>query len=171
MPAVGSAVVAAAVAASTIFGTVVMDHGHGPGDNHGRDGSNASFDQSLVGLPANQMIAIDGVPAAGAPWTVDRGSKVSIDDRGRVDLRVRGLLITGTGTAVDGTTGPVKQIVASLACANGDSATTAAVPLSARGDARIRDRIKVPADCLAPVALVRISGIAAADPWIAATGL
>jgi hypothetical protein len=171
MPAVGSAIAAVAVAATSIFGTVAMDHGHG-GDHHGPDGNNnASLDQTLVGLPADQMIAIDGVPAAGAPWTVDRGSRARLKSHSRLDVRVRGLLITGTGTAVDGTTGPVKQVVASLACANGDIATTAAEPLSADGDARIRDHVKVPANCLAPVVLVRISGIAAADPWIAATGL
>jgi hypothetical protein len=168
MPAVGSAIAAVAVAASSIVGgTVAMDHGHGHG--HGRN--NTGFEQRLVGLPANQMITIDGVPPAGAAWVVNRGSKAHIHDHGRLDVRVRGLLLTGTGTAADGTTGPVKQVVASLACANGDTATTSAVPLSARGDARIRDHIKVPADCLAPVVLVRISGIAAADPWIAATGL
>jgi hypothetical protein len=151
-----------------------MDHhGHGHGGNHhGSHGNNdAQFEQALVGLPADQMIAIDGVPAAGAPWTVDRGSRARLKSHDRLDLRVRGLLITGTGTAADGTTGPVKQIVASLACANGDTATTPAEPLSADGNARIRDHVKVPVNCLAPVVLVRISGIAAADPWIAATGL
>jgi hypothetical protein len=144
-----------------------MDHGHGHG--HGRN--NTGFEQRLVGLPANQMITIDGVPPAGAAWVVNRGSKAHIHDHGRLDVRVRGLLLTGTGTAADGTTGPVKQVVASLACANGDTATTSAVPLSARGNARIRDHIKVPADCLAPVVLVRIFGIDPANPWIAATGL
>jgi hypothetical protein len=125
----------------------------------------------LVGLPANQMITIDGVPAAGAPWVVDRGSRARIKHHGRLDLRVRGLLITGTGTPADGTTGPVKQVEATLACANGDTVTTPAAPLSAGGDARIRDHVKVPANCLAPVVLVRISGVAPGDPWIAATGL
>jgi hypothetical protein len=150
-----------------------MDHGHGHGHGDGRHhhGNNTRFDQDLVGLPANQMITIDGVPAAGAAWVVDRGSRARIHDHGKLDVRVRGLLLTGTGTAADGTTGPVKQVVASLACANGDTATTPAVPLSAAGDARIRDHIKVPADCLAPVVLVRISGLTPVDPWIAATGL
>jgi hypothetical protein len=171
MPAVSSAVAAAVVAGSTILGgTVAMGHGHGH-DGHRHDRHNPRFEQPLVGLPADEMITIDGVPAAGAPWVVDRGSKASISHHGRLDMRVRGLLITGTGTAVDGTTGPVKQVVASLACANGDTATTSAVPLSARGNARIRDHVTVPANCLAPVVLVRISGIAASDPWIAATGL
>jgi hypothetical protein len=172
MHGLSSAVAAAAVAASTIVGTVAMDHGHGHGGHHGQqDATNVRFDQPIVGLPADQMITIDGVPAAGAPWTVDRGSTVSINHHGRLDLRVRGLLVTGTGGAADGTTGPVKNVVASLACANGDTTTTHAVPLSARGDARIRDHVTVPANCLAPVVLVRISGIAATNPWIAATGL
>jgi hypothetical protein len=121
MPAVGSAIAAVAVAASSIVGgTVAMDHGHGHG--HGRN--NTGFEQRLVGLPANQMITIDGVPPAGAAWVVNRGSKAHIHDHGRLDVRVRGLLLTGTGTAADGTTGPVKQVVASLACANGDAITS-----------------------------------------------
>jgi hypothetical protein len=172
MPAVGSAIAAVAVAASSIVGgTMAMDHGHGHGHGRHHQGNNARFDQRLVGLPANQMITIDGVPAAGAAWVVDRGSRARLHDHGRLDVRVRGLLLTGTGTPADGTTGPVKQVVASLACANGDTATTPAVPLSAQGDARVRDHIKVPAKCLAPVVLVRISGVAPSDPWIAATGL
>jgi hypothetical protein len=172
MPAVGSAIAAVAVAASSIVGgTMAMDHGHGHGHGHHHRGNNTRFDQRLIGLPANQMITIDGVPAAGAAWVVDRGSKASLKSHSRLDVRVRGLLLTGTGTPADGTTGPVKQVEASLACANGDTATTPAVSLSKRGDARIRDHIKVPANCLAPVVLVRISGVAPGDPWIAATGL
>jgi hypothetical protein len=173
MPAVGSAIAAVAVAASSIVGgTMAMDHGQGHGHGNGHHhGNNTKFDQRLIGLPANQMITIDGVPAAGAAWVVDRGSRARLKSHSRLDVRVRGLLITGTGTPADGTTGPVKQVVASLACANGDTATTPAVPLSAGGDARIRDHIKVPANCLAPVVLVRISGVAPGDPWIAATGL
>jgi hypothetical protein len=182
MRGVSGAVATAAVvvvAASTLLGGAAMadgrgsghDGGNGNNGNNSNNGNNIRFDQSLVGLPAHQMIAIEGVPAAGAPWMVDGGSEATIKSHSRLDVRVRGLLITGTGTAADGTTGPVKQVVATLACANGDTATTAAVPLSAQGNARIRDHIKIPADCLAPVVLVRISGIAAADPWIAATGL
>lgn len=158
-----SGIVAAAVVGATIAGTTAMSRGHD--DNH------KVFSQSLVGLPAAQKIAIDGVPAAGAPWTVGKVNHVSISARGDLKLDVKGLLITGTGGPNDRTTGPVKQVIATLACANGDTASTSAVPLQSDGDAKVRDHITIPTDCLAPVVLVRIFGNAPTNPWIAATGL
>jgi hypothetical protein len=163
---VRNGVLAALIATGTIAGTTAMSNGHV------NDASNHHvFKQNIVGLPADQKIAIDGIPAAGAPWADAKSSAVSISARGELKLEVKGLLITGTGGPADGTVGPVKQIVATLACANGSSATTAPVPFSTNGDARIRDHITIPANCLAPVVLVRIFGVAPANPWIAATGL
>lgn len=164
MRARGSAAVALVIA-GTIAGTTAMSGGH-----HGDDESTI-FSQKLIGLPADQKIAIDGVPAAGAPWVVQKGSHATVDGDGDLRVTVKGLLLTGTGTALDGTVGPVKQVVASLACANGMTATSMPVPLSAKGDARIHAKIAVPNDCLAPVVLVRISGNQPTNPWIAATGL
>ena len=158
-----SGIVAAAVVGATIAGTTAMSKGH--------DDNRKVFSQSLVGLPAAQEIPIDGVPAAGAPWTVGKVNNVTITARGDLRLEVKGLLITGTGGPNDGTTGPVTQVIATLACANGDTASTSAVPLKSDGDARIREHIAIPSDCLAPVVLVRIFGNAPTNPWIAATGL
>ena len=157
-----SGIVAAVVVAATVAGTTAMSRHD---DNH------KIFNQDLVGLPAAQKIAIDGVPAAGAPWTVGKVNEVSISSRGDLKLDVKGLLITGTGGPNDGTTGPVTQVIATLACAYGDQSSTSAAPLKSDGDAKIRDRITIPTDCLAPVVLVRIFGIAPTNPWIAATGL
>ncbi|HXR41418.1 MAG TPA: hypothetical protein VN738_03360 [Acidothermaceae bacterium] len=158
-----SGLVAAVLVGSAIAGTTAMSRDH--------DNNHKIFNQDLVGLPAAQKIAIDGVPAAGAPWTVGKVNEVSISSRGDLKLDVKGLLITGTGGPNDGTTGPVTQVIATLACANGDQSSTSAVPLKSDGDAKIRDRITIPTDCLAPVVLVRIFGIAPTNPWIAATGL
>ena len=47
-------------------------------------------------------------------------------------------------------------------------ATTASAPLSQQGNGTIRDRITLPAKCLAPIILVHPNGIDAA--YIAATG-
>ena len=151
--------------AGAIAGTTAMTSGH-HGDSEGR-----VFNQAVVGLPADQKIAIDGIPAAGAPWTIHNGSRATIDADGDLHVHVKGLLITGTGGPNDGTVGPVKQVVASLACANGMTATSAPVPLSATGDAKIHAKITVPNQCLAPVVLVRIFGNQPTNPWIAATGL
>jgi hypothetical protein len=158
--------VAAGVVASAIAGTTAMSAG-----NRSHDDNHKIFSQHLVGLPAAQKITLDGVPAAGAPWKVGKVNDVSITARGDVKLDVKGLLITGTGGPNDGTTGPVTQVIASLACANGDVASTPPVSLKNDGDAKIAARITIPTDCLAPVVLVRIFGNQPTNPWIAATGL
>ena len=67
--------------------------------------------------------------------------------------------------------GPVTSISASLYCgADSDPAvaTTVSAPLSQQGDGTIRDRITLPAKCLAPIILVHPNGIGAA--YIAASG-
>ena len=85
----------------------------------------------------------------------------------RLELRVRGLVITGTGDP-----GPVTSISASLFCAPDSDLTpaftTGSVPLSAHGNARIRAHVAVPERCLAPVLLVHPNGGTAR--YIAATG-
>jgi hypothetical protein len=89
---------------------------------------------------------------------------------GKFDLRVKGLVFASTGTAR-----PVTAISASLYCgadsspaAAGD--TTQQVPISRKGDARIRDaHLTVPGTCLAPVILVHPNGdtmhYIAVDGW------
>jgi hypothetical protein len=75
---------------------------------------------------------------------------------------VRGLVIPAPPG--DGTPGPVTTISASLYCgADADTTpadTSAQVPITRDGDARIRDRsFNVPSTCLAPVILVHPNGI------------
>jgi hypothetical protein len=85
-------------------------------------------------------------------------------------VKVSGLVITGTNTNLDGTTGPVTAVVASLTC-DGSMPTiesTAAVQLSAQGDARINQTVTLPATCEAPIVLVRANSDT--GPWIAANG-
>ena len=101
-----------------------------------------------------------GVAPGGAPWVLKSGT-VELSKRGRLELRVRGLVIpTAPG---NGTPGPVKTVSASLFCgADADTApadTTHQVPIDSRGNARIRDRsFDVPDTCLAPVILVHPNG-------------
>ena len=113
--------------------------------------------------------SIRRVPPGAVEWALQRGS-TQVNAAGQLSLEVRGLLITGTGTNLDGTTGPVTSVVASLTC-KGRPPTivnTSAVPLSPKGDAKVHERIALPAPCLAPIVLVRANiGV---DPWIAATG-
>jgi hypothetical protein len=103
-----------------------------------------------------------GVMAGGAPWVLKEGS-VELSGH-RLDLRVRGLVIPVAPG--NGTPGPVNTISASLYCGDNEMETTAAattgqVPISPRGDARIRDNsFDVPSTCLAPVILVNPNELA-----------
>jgi hypothetical protein len=128
----------------------------------------------LIGRPTDPglAVAIRGVPAGAAPWTLKRGS-TQVNAAGQFSLEVRGLLITGTGTSLDGTRGPVRSVIASLTCegAMPTIVSTREVPLSPKGDAQVHERIALPTTCLAPIVLVQagIPGVAM-HPWIAATG-
>ncbi|HZW54961.1 MAG TPA: hypothetical protein VFF30_01590 [Nitrososphaerales archaeon] len=130
--------------------------------------SQIQVQSSLAGSTPNTFIS--GVPSGGVPWVVAAG-EAGLSPNGRLHVNIVGLLITGTGTALDGTTGPVSSVLASLVCQNsGVVASTSAVPLDSKGDARINQVIQLPSTCFGPVILVRISGLASSDPWIAVTG-
>jgi hypothetical protein len=155
---------AASVFAAMVFVTAAAaDHG-GRGEHHGRGHGRTILQAKLVGsIPSDP--AIHGVLAGNVPW--DGGARATLDRRGRFDLRVRGLVITGMGNP-----GPVTSISASLFCAPDSNATPAfttdSVPLSMRGNARIREHVTVPDRCLAPVLLVHPNGNT--SRYIAATG-
>jgi hypothetical protein len=128
-------------------------------------GGEKSLRSSLApSVPADP--AFHGVTPGGVPWVLTRGD-VRIKEDGQFDLEVIGLVIPALGNA-DGVT----TISASLFCgadANAAPAvTTGRVPLSSEGDARISERVALPATCLAPIVLVHPNGATAR--WIAATG-
>jgi hypothetical protein len=129
-----------------------------------------TFQSTIIGRPVGAAVAIRGVSAGGAPWVVSQGH-THVNAAGQVGVEVKGLLITGTGTANDGTTGPVHSIAASVTCEGTVPVivSTDAVPLSADGDAHLEQRVDLPSTCLAPIVLVRANS--ATGPWIAASGL
>ena len=169
---VAAGVMAAAVA---VYAGVAVGHDSGgkhggKGDRHGRHLGNAVLESSLAPSQTTDP-TFHGVAPGGAPWVLDRGN-VRLKKKGRLDLRVRGLVIPVAPG--NGTPGPVTTISASLYCgADSDKTaadTTPAVPLSRSGNARIRDNsFTVPATCLAPVILVHPNGDAtlyiAVDGW------
>jgi hypothetical protein len=133
-------------------GAAVMDAGSGGG----RTVLHAELAGSLPTDPA-----LFGVTAGGAPWVVDQGD-VRLRS-GRLDVRVTGLIIPTTGV------NPVTDLAASVVCNGVVVATTAAVPFSSAGDARIDAAVTLPERCLAPVVLLNPRGNPAV--YIAATGV
>lgn len=136
----------AVLAAAMVPATAAADSGK---DDHDDD-RGFFFSSSLAGsLPTDP--ALFGVVAGGAPWVIDEGS-VRIDDRGRLRVEVKGLVIPDSGN-------PVPELAASLVCNGAVVATTPTVPYDAEGDARIRADIDVPDRCIAPVVLLNPLGI------------
>jgi hypothetical protein len=104
------------------------------------------------------------VQSGGVPWTIKEASRTRLSESGRLRATVRGLLIIGTGNpSLDGTTGTVEQVVASLTCENPMWGSTGAptivstspATLSSEGNARINERITLPDTCLGPIVLIR----------------
>ena len=138
----------------------------GKGKHHGRPLIKESLAPSQPTDPS-----FHGVSAGAAPWVLQQG-QVRLKSDGKLDLRVKGLVIPNPPG--DGTPGPVTTISASLYC-GADTQTTAAdttqtVTISRTGDARIHDTsLNVPSTCLAPVILVHPNGdlthYIAVDGW------
>jgi hypothetical protein len=129
------------------------------------EGHGKLFRSGLVGNLLTDP-PIHGVTRAGAEWVLKKGT-ATLGRNGKFNLRVKGLVLTSTGT-----TGTVTTITASLFCAP-DSDTAAKfvagpVPLEPDGDARIHQEVTVPSRCLAPVVLVHPNG--GATRYIAVSG-
>jgi hypothetical protein len=154
---------AAALGWSAITGAVSA-LGH---SDHGHHRGKTLFQATLApSVPSDPMI--HGVAAGGLPWVLDSG-QARLRRDGRLSVRVRGLVLPGPPG--NGTPGPVTTVNASLYCGSDTTpavATTASVPLSSAGDARIKERVTLPAKCLAPIVLVHPNG--GAGVYIAATG-
>ena len=133
------------------------------------------FRASLVG--SYPGITVAAVPSGGAPWTLASGH-ASLLSSGMLSVDIDGLVIYGTGTSLDGTVGPVTQVVASLVCESSSGPSlinSSAVPLTPTGYAKINQNIPIPSTCFAPQVLIRIaattSGAVSNGPWIASTGV
>ena len=153
-------VVAVVLGCVSLVGSAAAHRGHGHGHGH------RVIDARLFGshpLPPNgDGVTLFGVAPGGLPWVI-AASRAKARRDGRIEVRLRGLLIPGVGV------GPVRTITASLFCNGSPVGETAAVPLSPAGDARIRDTIPPPPHpCLVPAILVHPNG--AEGLYIAATG-
>ena len=94
------------------------------------------FESNVVGIDVGGQV-VAGIPG-GAPSVVAKG-ETEIDPDGELEIDVEGLLL------LDGTVGPVLEVIASVHCASGatdheaftEVARTASAPLSAAGDVQI----------------------------------
>jgi hypothetical protein len=147
------------VTAAVFVAAAAADHGgKGKGEGHGK-----LLRQHLVGSILSHP-PIHGVSRGGVPW--QGTGTASLDRHGRFKVRIRGLVIPGLGNP-----GPVTSLKFSLFCApdsSGPVFTTDSTPLSAHGNARLRQHVTVPQRCLAPVVLAHPNGNVAA--YIAASG-
>lgn len=113
------------------------------------EGKQIVLSSSLVGsVPSDPVI--HGVTAGGAPWAI-KPSVAFLLKNGTLIANIRGLVIPELGTP-----GPVTEVDVALYCGADTmaAATSKSVPLNAKGNAFIADRLRLPARCLAPQLLI-----------------
>jgi hypothetical protein len=113
--------------------------------------------------------AIRGIPGAGSPWSIDKANG-TLKENGDLSVKVKGLIITGTGA------NPVPTFRAVVSCqsiAGGAAVTvnrvTAPFPATTGGDAAFKGNVELPSPCIAPIVFVTTG---AGDPpaWFSVTG-
>jgi hypothetical protein len=116
------------------------------GDRHG-DVIRAEVIGSLP-APADPVIA--GIAPGGAPWIMTHnGSEARVRSNGRIDVRVRGLVLTATGAT------PFPTLVATLVCDDMAVDSTAPFADGTDGVGRTRDTLMVPPSCGNPMVLIQ----------------
>ena len=149
-----------------------------PGGDRGHRGAGKSileFDTMapVTGQFVGTANPVRGVPGGGLPWMLDR-ARGELRRDGRLDVRVEGLVLARQDPVpanLQGTN-PIPQFRAIVSCLSPDAPdqpvnlTTDPVPASPTGDAHIRTRVALPADCVAPIVFVT----SPAGQWFAATG-
>jgi hypothetical protein len=189
-----------ATIALAVGGTSAFAHGGGGGNGHGGGGDDSSHQGSGKsggdnGRHGGQLIKSDlfgsqpapdggptlfGVQPGGKPWVISRG-EARVKRNGRIKVRVRGLVIPATAPATGGAN-PLPAIAATLFCNGQAVGTTAPVPFTPEGNARIEAKLDlsslqgkaclVPAVLLnpAPAATPGAAPVADTTHYIAATG-
>jgi hypothetical protein len=129
-------------------------------------------------------ITIRGVVAGGAPWVVKNG-KITLDNNGRLKVRVKGLVI-GDGALANGNPVPanligtvagITTVHAALTCGGPGGGVaftitpTDGVPIETSGDFDIDADLTIPDVCAQPIVLIRIGTPETPGPWIAASEL
>jgi hypothetical protein len=121
-------------------------------------GGQKLFDSTMAGLTTPGQV-IDGVTAAGAPWSLDNG-KAMLFANGRVHVEVEGLIVTALGRN-PAATGKVR-----VSCNGAPVAETATVPFSPEGNAEVDAVVTLPSPCFGPSVFFTSAG----GSWFAVTG-
>jgi hypothetical protein len=167
---------AAALAGSATTAVTAAAHqsGHDRGGRHdqhhgrhdGDHGRRALSTPLVPSIPTDPPLM--GAAPGAVPWVL-KSSEATVRTDGRMRVDIRGLLIPSGQFA--GTTGPVMTVSASLYCAGNSTpvGTSAAVPLSSHGNARIDTTVALPAKCQIPAVLIHPNGALAS--YIASSGV
>ncbi len=122
--------------------------------DHGGGGGRTILSAEVAGsLTTDPVLFGPAAPVApgGADWVI-RDGDARLRHDGRLDVKVEGLVLTSTGA------NPVTTVSASVACNGAVVATTAVIPFSSTGDARIHATVALPQRCIAPVVLLNPRG-------------
>jgi hypothetical protein len=117
--------------------------------------------------------SIGGVNSCGKIWKLKSG-EVELGRDGDIEVELRGLVLNDASTGeFNGTADGVTQVVVSLVCGGSKASVVAEsdrFPLSKDGRADIETKLRLPAQCIAPIVLVREIWDGKVGGWLAATG-
>jgi hypothetical protein len=121
-------------------------------------GGQKLFDSTMAGLTTPGQV-IDGVTAAGAPWSIESG-KATLFANGRLHVEVEGLIVIALRR------NPAATGKAVVSCNGVVAATTTTVPFSPAGDAEVDAIVDLPSPCFGPSVFFTSAG----GSWFAVTG-
>lgn len=132
------------------------------------------FESPLTACLANKT-AIGDVPSCGKIWKLKSG-EAELSENGSLEVEVQGLVLNDTTVGeFNGTPDGVDAVAAAVLCNGPDGlkvvAQTEPVPLSKKGDAKIKAKVSLPKGCAGPIIVLRERYEGKIGGWLAATGL
>jgi len=120
-------------------------------------------------IPCPTKVAIGDVPSCGKVWKLASGT-AELKKDGALTAEVKGLVLNDASTGeFNGTADGVDGVAAAVLCGGKVAAQTDVVPLSKDGNAKISTKVTVPADCAAPVIVLRERYEGKIGGWLAAS--
>jgi hypothetical protein len=132
------------------------------------------FEAHLTACVANKT-AIGDVGSCGKIWKLKSG-EAELNAHGSLEVEVKGLVLNDTTVGeYNGTPDGVDAVAAAVLCHGPDglkvAAQTEPVPLSKKGDAKIKAKVALPNGCVGPVIVLRERYEGKIGGWLAGTGL